>query len=188
VLRIENFADAGEGVDFSDGLVWAEADDAREAQGEAAVVAVGALNIVEGDLEDDGGFDVALEAAVFGGVLEKILSEFTDLDIREAGVGFANVDETTVVSHGEGVIGEQTAALAVAVFGDGDDDVEGGERALELHPELAAAAGNVGRLGGFGEEAFVAGVEGEEETIFDFFDRAAKLGASELEGGLLDFG
>jgi hypothetical protein len=53
---------------------------------------------------------------------------------------------------------------------------------------LAAAAGNVGRLGRFGEEAFVASVEGEEEAILDFFGRAAKLGAGELEGGLLGLG
>ncbi len=76
----------------------------------------------------------------------------------------------------------------MAVFGDGDDDVERGERALELHPELAAAAGDVGRFGRFGEEAFVARVEGEAKAIFDLFDGAAKFGAGELESGLLGFG
>src|ERR1700739_3771941 len=76
----------------------------------------------------------------------------------------------------------------MTVFGDGDDDIEGGERALELHPELAAAAGHVGRVGRFGEEAFVAGVEGEEKTIFDFVDRATELGAGELKSGLFGVG
>src|SRR5216684_8537990 len=76
----------------------------------------------------------------------------------------------------------------MAVFGDGDDHVERGEWALELHPELAAAAGNVRRLRRFGEQTFVAGVEGEKETVFNFLDRAAKPGAGELQTGLLDFG
>jgi hypothetical protein len=73
VLRVENFVDAGEGVDFGNGFVWAQAHDAGETEGETAFVAAGALNIVEGDFEDDGGLDVALEAAVFGGVVKEIL-------------------------------------------------------------------------------------------------------------------
>jgi len=73
MLRVKNFADAGEGVDFGDGFVRAQAHDAGETEGKATFVAVGALNIVEGDFEHDGGLDVALEAAIFGGVIKEIL-------------------------------------------------------------------------------------------------------------------
>ncbi len=73
MLRLENFADAGERVDFGDGLVRAQAHDTRKTKSKAAVVALRALDIVEGDFEDDCGLDVALEPAVFGGVFQKIL-------------------------------------------------------------------------------------------------------------------
>src|SRR5712664_2730011 len=138
VLRLENFADAGERVDFGGGLVRAQARDTRKPKGKAAVVALRALDIVEGDFEDDCG-----------------------LDVGEAGGGFADVDEPVAVAHGERVIGEEAATLAVAVFSDGDYHVERGKRALELHPELAAAAGDIGRFWRFGEEAFVTLIEGE---------------------------
>jgi hypothetical protein len=73
MLRVKNFADAGERVDLGDGFVWPQAHNAREAEREAAFVAIGALNVVEGDFEHDGGLDVALEAAIFGGVIKEIL-------------------------------------------------------------------------------------------------------------------
>ena len=111
-----------------------------------------------------------------------------NLAVGEAGVGFADIDEPAVVAHGERVIGEEAAALAVAVFGDSDDDVERGEGALELHPKLAATAGDIGRFGRFGEQAFVASADRKEEAIFDFFDRVAEFGTGELEGGLPDRG
>jgi hypothetical protein len=53
---------------------------------------------------------------------------------------------------------------------------------------LAAAAGYVRRLRGFGEEAFIAYVQGEQEAVFDFFHCAAKLGPGELQTGLLGLG
>src|ERR1700719_46176 len=111
-----------------------------------------------------------------------------DFDVGEAGIGFADIDKAALVAHGEGVIGKQTSALAMAVLGDGDDNVEGGKGALELHPKLAAPAGNVGRLGCFCEQALVASFEGEEEAIFDFFDGVAEFRAGELEAGLLGGG
>jgi len=64
VLGLEEFADTGQGIDFGDGFVWAQTHDAREAEGEAAIVAIGSLDVVEGHFEDDGGFDIALETAV----------------------------------------------------------------------------------------------------------------------------
>jgi len=63
VLTFEDFADAGERIDLGDGFVWTQAHDAREAEGKAAVVAAGALDIVESHFENDGGLDIALEAA-----------------------------------------------------------------------------------------------------------------------------
>lgn len=42
-------AGGGEGVDFGGGFVGADAEDAGEAHGEAAVVAVAGLDAIEGD-------------------------------------------------------------------------------------------------------------------------------------------
>jgi hypothetical protein len=50
---------------------------------------------------------------------------------------------------------------------------------------LAATARDVGRLRSFGEKAFVTGVDGEKEAIFDFFRGTAKFGEGELQAGLL---
>ena len=53
---------AGEGVDFGDRFVWTQADDAGESQGVAGVVALGALDVVEGNLDDDVWLDGAAVA------------------------------------------------------------------------------------------------------------------------------
>src|SRR6266404_5469042 len=188
VLGVKDFADTRESIDVGDRLVRPQTQDSREAQGETAVVAFRALNIVKGDFQDDGGLDIALEPAVFGGVIQEVLGEFANLDVGQARIGFADVDQAAVVAHGKGVVGKQTTAFAVTVFGDSDDDIESGQRALELHPELAATARDVGRLRSLGEEPFIAGVEGQEEAIFDFVDRAAEFGAGELQAGLFGFG
>ena len=52
-LGVVDFFDAGDGVNFGDGLVGADSQDAGKAEGEAARVAGGAHDVVEGDLEDD---------------------------------------------------------------------------------------------------------------------------------------
>src|SRR2546423_9382799 len=146
------------------------------------------LNIVESDFENDVRFDAALVAEVFDGMGQEIVGELADLDVGQAGIGFADVDEALVVTDGEGVIGEEAAAFAVAVFGEGDHDVERGQRTLELHPELAAPAGDIWGFGRFGEQAFVADGESLEKTVFDFFDAAAEFGAGELQQRLLGVG
>src|SRR5437763_16295668 len=146
------------------------------------------LNIVESDFENDVRFDAALVAEVFDRVGQEIVGELADLDVGQAGIGFADVDEALVVTDGEGVIGEEAATLAMAVFGEGDHDVEGGQRTLELHPELAATAGNIWGFGSFGEQAFVADGQRGQKTVFDFFDAAAEFGAGELQQRLLGFG
>ena len=96
-------------------------------------VAGAAHDVVEGDFEDDEGLDGAEVALVFEGVGFEECGKVGDLGVGDTGVGFAYVEEFAVgAADGEGVIAEQAGALAVAVLGSGDDDVEGGELALEL--------------------------------------------------------
>ena len=72
VLARENFADAVEGVDFSDGFVWAKAGNAGKAEGEAAVVTIRTLDVVEGDFDNDEWTDGSNVAVIFDGVGEEI--------------------------------------------------------------------------------------------------------------------
>ena len=88
------------------------------------------------------------------------VGQLGDLGIGDAGVGFADVEQfagagEVGAAHGEGVVAEQAGALAVAVLGAGDDDVERGEFALQLDPREAAAAGLVDGVGGLDHHAFV---------------------------------
>src|SRR2546423_1606723 len=188
VLFGEDFMDTRQGVDFRDGFVGPETHDSRKAQRVTAVVPFGLLDIVESDFENDSWFDAALVAEIFDGVSQEVFGKLADFHVGQAGVGFADVDQALVVAHGEGVVGEEPAAFAVAIFGEGDHDIERGERALELHPELPTTPGNVRRLGSFGEQAFVADGESLEETVLDFFDAAAEFGAGVLQQRLLGAG
>ena len=73
VLARENFADAVEVVNFSDGLVWAKAGNAGKAEGEAAVVTIRTLDVVERNFQDDLRIDGADLAAVLDGVGQEIV-------------------------------------------------------------------------------------------------------------------
>ena len=174
--------DALDGIDLFQRLVGADAEDAGEAEGEAAGVAGAAHDVVEGDFEDDEGLDGAEVAAVFEGVELEELGEFGDLDVGDAGVGFADVEEFAVeVADGEGVVGEELGAAAAAVFGAGDDDVEGAEFAFELDPGEAAASGEVGGGGGFEHDALVGAGSGVGVGAVDVFGGLDEAGGGDHE-------
>jgi hypothetical protein len=56
-LAGEEFGDGGKGVDARRRLVGPAADDTGEAEGVAAGVAAGLLDVVEGDFDDNEGLD-----------------------------------------------------------------------------------------------------------------------------------
>ena len=89
---------------------------------------------VEGDLEDDAGLD--FEAVAFFGNRQgkEFVGEFGDFGIGEAGVGFAEGGELVggFVAEGEGVVAQDAAPFAMAVFHRGDDDIKGGEAFLSF--------------------------------------------------------
>src|SRR4051812_2294766 len=130
MLVFEELADAGEGVNLTYWFVRAEAEDTREAQGVSTLVAVGFHHIVEGDFEDNVRFDEDAVSAIFDGVLLEPLSEFGDLDVSQARVGFADIEKAGAgfaLADGEGVIAQDGGALAVSVLDAGNDYVEGSE-------------------------------------------------------------
>src|SRR5688572_2280414 len=73
-----------ESVDFGGCLIRANTGDAREAEGEAALMAGAGLNDVEGDFENGVGHDGAEAAVDLEGVGEEVLGELGDLDVGEA--------------------------------------------------------------------------------------------------------
>ena len=85
------------------------------------------------------------EALIFDGVFQKPLRHLGDLDIGQAGIRFADVDQSFAIAHGEGVVAQYSDALAVAVLDRRDHHVERGQFALELEPRLPAPSGSVGR-------------------------------------------
>ena len=72
-MRAVDFFHAREGIDLAHRLIVTNAQNAREAQGEAAVVAVRSHDIVEGDLENHERLDQPRAAKVFERVFEKEL-------------------------------------------------------------------------------------------------------------------
>jgi hypothetical protein len=128
------------------------------------------LDDVERDFEHGVGDDGAITAVDLERVGEEVFGELGDLDVGQAGIGFADGEQAVVVflvSDGEGVVAEDIAAFAVAVFDADHDDVEGGVGLLEFEPGEAAAAGCVEAVGILGDEAFVAALPGGEEGGFD---------------------
>ena len=170
-LPLKKCGDGGEGVDVRRGLVGAEAGDARKAEGIATGVAIRFLNVVESNFEDDERFDSARVAVIFEGVVLEELGELGDFGIGEARISFADIEEPVAIANGESVIRQCFVALAVAEFDSGDNDVERGIGLLEFEPIATAAARGVGRVGGFGDDAFVASSESVLEGLLNGFGR-----------------
>ena len=71
----------------------------------------------------------------------------------------------------------------MAVLGSGDDDVEGGEFALELEPCQAAAAGLVDGVGSLDHDAFVGAGAGGGVGAVDVLGGFDQAGRGEDEAG-----
>src|ERR1051326_7750399 len=148
-------------------LVVADARDAWEAQRVAGFVSCRFLDAIERDLQHDRRRDDVHRAVARGRRLLEMPREAVDLRVGEAGLGLADVHQLVVAQHGEGVVGEHRAALAVTVLGRGDDAVERRQRLLVLQPRLAAAAGRVDRLRVLDHEALVRAGAGSVEELID---------------------
>ncbi len=173
-----------QGIDIGGGLVAADGVDAGEAHGEAGVVALRGLDRVEGDFEDEVRLDVVFAALLRQGVALEVDGEFLDLGIGEAGVGLADDAELAAgfITDGEGVVGEDFGAFAVALLG-GDDDAVEGAGGLEFQPGLAAATGGVGAGGVFRDQAFMAVAAGLLEGGLDGFAAGGAEHGDEADGG-----
>ena len=125
---------------------------------------------VEGDFEDDEGFDFDAVAGLREGGGEDLVGEGSNFEVGEAGVGFADGGEGArfFIAHGEGVVAQDAAPFAVAVFHGGDDDIERGEAFFEFDPGQTSATGLVGAGGVFDQEALVSGGADVAEVGVDF--------------------
>ena len=110
-------------IGLARGLVPAQAADPREAHGDAGLVAGGALQALEGHLEDQAvvrlGADRADRAEAFDGVVADELVDLLQLLVGEAEIGLADrgEDAGAGVVEGpdpEGVVGVEAGAFAVA--------------------------------------------------------------------------
>lgn len=173
-----------EGIDIVDGFVPADGVDAGETEGEAGIVTFGWLDRVEGDLEDDGGFDQVLSALFFDGRAEEVAGEVLDFGIGQAGVGFSDDTELSglFVADGEGVVGEDFRPFTVALFG-GDDYAIEGVGGFEFEPAASSTAREVGGFGVFGDEAFLSCGAGGLEEGFGLCGGVGVVDADGFEGG-----
>ena len=105
ILRGEDLLRALQGIDFRHGFIATQANDTWEAQRKAAIVAFGALDIVESHFHYHGWFDLPPKSLVLDGVSEKVFGKFANLGVGYPGVGFTNVEETIAGADCEGVIG-----------------------------------------------------------------------------------
>ena len=97
--------------------------------------------------------------------------EFGNLNIGQAGVGFADVQQFAIgILHREGVVAEDASAAAVAKLRGGDDYVEGRKLAFQLQPCVAAASGRVERVRTLDHQAFVAALASGEESGLQLLD------------------
>src|SRR5690606_8391080 len=92
---------------------------AGEAERDAGAVAVGLLHALEGELEDEFGFDHADWAAPVDGVARDPGVDASDFFVGEAGIGLREGDELAFAGSGagpdgKGVIGEERRAFAAA--------------------------------------------------------------------------
>ena len=88
-------------VDLSNRLVGTQANDPGEAQGIAAVVTVGAHHSIKSDFQHNLGLHVAHVAVIDQSVREEPLRHFVDLDVRQSGISFADVDQLLAFAHGK---------------------------------------------------------------------------------------
>src|SRR4029077_20357969 len=117
---------------------------------------IGLLDGVEGDFQDDLRCDGADGAVAPECDLAEASAQGSDLLVGESGVSLADGDEFLSITNGEGVVGELSGALAVALLDGGDDDVEGRRGFFPLAPGTAAFARLVERVPAFQDEPFVS--------------------------------
>src|SRR5438067_3093298 len=172
VLAQVNFFHALHSIGLVGWFVWPQADYAGEAQGEAALVAVGAHDVVEGYFEDDFCFYKAGVAEVSQRVLLEPLGHLRDLDIGDSGVGFADVHQVSIFcAHRERVVAQHARTLPITELDSGYYAIQGCEFALHLQPGMAAAAGSVEGFAILNHQAFVASGSGFHEDLIDFLGR-----------------
>ncbi len=96
----------------------------------------------------------------------KVLRQTFDLRIREARIGFSDVDELIVPANRKGHIGEYCPSFSMAVLRRGHDAIESGQRLLILEPRFAAPPRRIDGVRGFDHEPLVgARASGVEESI-----------------------
>ena len=98
-LRVINLLGAFEGINLPHRLVVSNAQNARKAKREAAVMAVGTHDVVEGYFENQQRFDSAEAAEFFERVLLEEFCQLVDFCIRETGIGFADIFQLIAIFY-----------------------------------------------------------------------------------------
>src|SRR5215472_32501 len=87
---VSKLARGCQGVDFREGLVGADSDDAGKAHGEAAGMTVAGGDFVESNLENGVGLHFEVATVLANSSFQKVLREFGNLDIGQTAVSLTN--------------------------------------------------------------------------------------------------
>src|SRR5258705_3404624 len=135
-----------ERIRLPDRLVLAHPQHAGKPHGDAGLVARGALDSLESQLEDQ----LRLHRAHRAEALERVPADegvhLADLLVGEAGVGLGEGDELALLPDAECVVGVEARALAVALLRVDEDGVERGRLDLSLPPLPPRPPHPVGRI------------------------------------------
>src|SRR5438552_2608096 len=131
-----------DGIDFAHRLIGANACDAGETHGEAAIMAVTLLDFVESDLEDDVRFDLEITSALPFRMFQEVPGQELDFGIGQTAVSFTNRLQLAgdFIPHGKGVVAEDFISFAVAIFSADNDAIQCAQSFLQLQPHQTAPA------------------------------------------------
>ena len=120
---------------------------------------------IEGDLDHDGRFHLAVPAEPGDRVRLEPAGHLGDLGVRQAAVGLADVDQlaTGRIANGERVVAQHAVTLAVPALHADDHAIDRGQRLLHLQPAEAAPTGRIGAARVLDHQALVASGAGGGE-------------------------
>src|SRR5438552_3245651 len=141
-------------VGVANGLVLADAKHAREAHRDSRLVAFGALDALESQLEDELRLHDAHRTEALDRALADERVDLADLLVGETRIRLRERHQLVAIPQAERVVGEEARALAVARLRVDEDGIERVRLDLPLPPHAARPADAILRIEALDHEAF----------------------------------